>query len=137
MAIRNVIGKYLPLPPDPVPKNNTKKAYGTVQLTFVSFIQMKRMRNLCFVILQKQSLLSYIKTNSPHCETSTYPKAFEALGQVFIFYLLKTRTFIYVDKQNQAFVVYSTVLSDPEVQGKVLDLSGVHDYAYVLLGEVN
>jgi hypothetical protein len=29
------------------------------------------------------------------------------------------------------------VLNDPEVQGKVLDLSGVHDYAYVLLGEVN
>jgi hypothetical protein len=28
-------------------------------------------------------------------------------------------------------------LNDPEVQGKVLDLSGVHDYAYVLLGEVN
>jgi hypothetical protein len=28
-------------------------------------------------------------------------------------------------------------LNDPEVQGKVLDLSGIHDYAYVLLGEVN
>jgi hypothetical protein len=28
-------------------------------------------------------------------------------------------------------------LNDPEVQGKVLDLTGVHDYAYVLLGEVN
>jgi hypothetical protein len=41
MAIRSVIGKYLPLPPDPVPKNNTKKAYGTVQLSFVSFIQIK------------------------------------------------------------------------------------------------
>jgi hypothetical protein len=51
MAIRNVIGKYLPLPPDPVPKNNTKKAYGTVQLTFVSFIRMKRIRNLfCYLI---------------------------------------------------------------------------------------
>ncbi len=33
--------------------------------------------------------------------------------------------------------MYSTILSDPEVQGKVLDLSGIHDYAYVLLGEVN
>jgi hypothetical protein len=28
-------------------------------------------------------------------------------------------------------------LKDPEVQGKVLDLSGIRDYAYVLLGEVN
>jgi hypothetical protein len=99
MASRNVIGKYLPLPTTPVPGNNTKKAYGTVQLSF------------------KQSLLSYIKTHSPYCETSMNPKAFEELGQ------------------NQAFVVYSTVLNDPEVQGKVLDLSGVHDYAYVLLGE--
>jgi len=42
MAIRSVIGKYLPLPPDPVPKNNTKKAYGTVQLSFVSFIEIKK-----------------------------------------------------------------------------------------------
>jgi hypothetical protein len=28
-------------------------------------------------------------------------------------------------------------LNDPEVQGKVLDLSGIRDRAYVLLGEVN
>ncbi|UJR28384.1 hypothetical protein I4U23_009625 [Adineta vaga] len=99
MAIRTLIGKYLPLPSTPIPGNNTKKAYGSVQLTF------------------KQSLLSYIKTNSPHCETSMYPKRFEELGQ------------------NQAFVVYSTVLSNPEVQGKILDLSGIRDRAYVLLGE--
>ena len=33
--------------------------------------------------------------------------------------------------------MYSTILSSPDVDGKVLDLSGVHDYAYVLLGEVN
>jgi hypothetical protein len=99
MAIRTVIGKYSPLPPTPVPANNTKKAYGSVRLSF------------------KQSLFSYIKSHSPHCETSMYPKRFEELGQ------------------NQAFVVYSTVLNDPEVQGKVLDLSGVRDYAYVLLGE--
>ena len=38
IAIRNVIGKYLPLPSDPIPANNTKKAYGTVQLTFVIII---------------------------------------------------------------------------------------------------
>jgi hypothetical protein len=42
MAIRSVIGKYLPLPPTPVPQNNTKKAYGTVHLTFVSFIPKKK-----------------------------------------------------------------------------------------------
>jgi hypothetical protein len=51
MAIRSVIGKYLPLPPDPVPKNNTKKAYGTVQLSFVSFIQIKKIKDLLFVFL--------------------------------------------------------------------------------------
>lgn len=99
MAIRQVIGKYLPLPSAPIPGNNTKKAYGSVRLSF------------------QQSLLSYIKTNSPYCETAVNLKAFEELGQ------------------NQAFVVYSTILDDPEVQGKVLDLSGVHDYAFVLLGE--
>jgi hypothetical protein len=42
MAIRSEIGKYLPLPPTPVPGNNTKKAYGCVRLSFVSFIQMRR-----------------------------------------------------------------------------------------------
>ncbi|CAF3406638.1 unnamed protein product [Rotaria socialis] len=99
MAIRNVIGKYLPLPSAPVPGNNTKKAYGSVRLSF------------------KQSLLSYITSHSPFCTTSSYPKRFEELGQ------------------NQAFVVYSTILNNPEVQGKVLDLSGVRDRAYVLLGE--
>ncbi len=46
MAIRNVISKYLPLPPDPVPKNNTKKAYGTVQLTFVSWTMIKKIKGL-------------------------------------------------------------------------------------------
>ncbi len=66
-----------------------------------------------------------------------YPKAFEELGQVYMFYNLTNNIFIHIYEQNQAFVVYSTVLNDPEVQGKVLDLSGVHDYAYVLLGEVN
>ncbi len=44
MAIRSVIGKYLPLPPAPVPGNNTKKAYGTVQLSFVSFIKIRRVK---------------------------------------------------------------------------------------------
>ncbi|CAF0778296.1 unnamed protein product [Rotaria sordida] len=99
MAIRTIIGNYLPLPSTPVPGNNTKKAYGTVRLSF------------------KQSLLSYIKTHSSYCTTSMYPKRFEELGQ------------------NQAFVVYSTILNNPEVQGKVLDLSGIRDRAYVLLGE--
>ncbi|CAF0809116.1 unnamed protein product [Adineta steineri] len=99
LAIRALIGKYSPLPSTPIPGNNTKKAYGSVQLSF------------------KQSLLSYIQSHSPYCETSMYPKRFEELGQ------------------NQAFVVYSTVLKDPEVQGKVLDLSGIRDRAYVLLGE--
>ena len=42
MAIRDEIGKHLPLPPNPVPGNNTKKAYGNIQLAFVSFIQMRR-----------------------------------------------------------------------------------------------
>lgn len=41
MAIRSVIGEYFPLPPTPVPKNNTKKVYGSVKLTFVSLIQME------------------------------------------------------------------------------------------------
>ncbi|CAF2568611.1 unnamed protein product [Rotaria sp. Silwood2] len=99
MAIRTIIGNYLPLPSTPVPGNNTKKAYGSVRLSF------------------KQSLLSYIKTHSSYCTTSMYPKRFEELGQ------------------NQAFVVYSTILNNPEVQGKVLDLSGIRDRAYVLLGE--
>ncbi|CAF4538304.1 unnamed protein product, partial [Rotaria magnacalcarata] len=63
MAIRNVIGKYLPLPSTPVPGNNTKKAYGSVRLSF------------------KQSLLSYITSHSPFCTTSSYPKRFEELGQ--------------------------------------------------------
>jgi hypothetical protein len=40
MAIRSVIGKYLPLPTTPIPTNNTKKAYGSVQMTFVSFRKM-------------------------------------------------------------------------------------------------
>jgi hypothetical protein len=42
MAIRSVIGKYLPLPSIPVPANNTKKAYGSVRLAFVSFIKMRK-----------------------------------------------------------------------------------------------
>ena len=33
-------------------------------------------------LIQKQSLLSYIKARSPSCQTSTYPKRFEELGQV-------------------------------------------------------
>jgi hypothetical protein len=82
MAIRNVIGKYLPLPTTPVPGNNTKKAYGTVQLSFVSFSKIGRVKRRIFFIIQKQSLLSYIKTHSPYCETSMNPKAFEELGQV-------------------------------------------------------
>ncbi len=64
-------------------------------------------------------------------------KTFEELGQVWMLYNLTNKTDILIHAQNQAFVVYSTVLNDPEVQGKVLDLTGVHDYAYVLLGEVN
>jgi len=47
IAIRNVIGKYLPLPSDPIPANNTKKAYGTVQLTFVIIILL-HIRNIFF-----------------------------------------------------------------------------------------
>ena len=85
MAIRNVIGKYLPLPPDPIPANNTKKAYGPVQLSFVSRLQMKWPQSYtCFIFLKKQSLLSYIQSHSPHCETAPSPKTFEELGQVFI-----------------------------------------------------
>lgn len=41
MAIRKVISNYLPLPPTPVPANNTKKAYGTVRLSFVSIYRIE------------------------------------------------------------------------------------------------
>jgi hypothetical protein len=51
MAIRQVIGKYLPLPSAPIPGNNTKKAYGSVRLSFVGFTKIRR--------LQKNFLLSY------------------------------------------------------------------------------
>ncbi len=46
MAIREVISKYLPLPPTPLPGNNTKKAYGSVRLSFVSFTSMGRLEEL-------------------------------------------------------------------------------------------
>ena len=45
MALRTVIGKYLPLPSTPVPANNTRKAYGTVQLSFVSPVRVRISRN--------------------------------------------------------------------------------------------
>jgi hypothetical protein len=57
MAIREVISKYLPLPPMPVPGNNTKKAYGSVRLSFVSYIKRE--------IVKKMNLpLSY---RNNHC----------------------------------------------------------------------
>jgi beta-galactosidase len=37
LAIRQVIGKYFLLPSTPIPTNNTKKAYGTIQLSLVSW----------------------------------------------------------------------------------------------------
>ncbi|CAF1015590.1 unnamed protein product [Didymodactylos carnosus] len=40
-----------------------------------------------------------------------------------------------VISKNQAFVVYSTTLDDPEVHLKTLDLNGIRDRGYVLLGE--
>jgi hypothetical protein len=49
MAIRSVIGKYLPLPSIPVPANNTKKAYGSVRLAFVSFIKMGKKKRKRFL----------------------------------------------------------------------------------------
>jgi hypothetical protein len=51
MAIREVISKYSPLPPTPVPGNNTKKAYGTVQLSFVSFLKITRVNRRVFFYL--------------------------------------------------------------------------------------
>jgi hypothetical protein len=47
MAIRSVISKYLPLPTTPVPGNNTKKAYGSVQLSFVSFSKIGKRKTNC------------------------------------------------------------------------------------------
>lgn len=47
LAIRNVIGKYLPLPSSPIPTNNTKKAYGTVELTFVIIILL----HICHIFI--------------------------------------------------------------------------------------
>ena len=57
MAIRNVIGKYLPLPPDPIPANNTKKAYGPVQLSFVSRLQMKWPQSYTCFIFVKETII--------------------------------------------------------------------------------
>ena len=56
MAIRDVIGKYLPLPSTPVPQNNTKKAYGSVELSFVRFHQMTRIES------EEQIIYCFIET---------------------------------------------------------------------------
>lgn len=40
-AIRDAISKYLPLPSVPMPKNSTKIAYGTIPMTYVSYLSFE------------------------------------------------------------------------------------------------
>lgn len=70
-AIRDVVGKYLPLPDIPLPKPNAKLNLGTVQLGLYKTFQE-------------------IMEDSNQVTNSTYPLSFEALSQPNAYVLYST-----------------------------------------------
>lgn len=73
-VVRKLIGKYLPLPPGPIPPSTPKHAYGKVLLTKVSSLGV---------------LLNDLKPHS--WINSKYPLSMEVLGFYYGFVLYKTR----------------------------------------------
>lgn len=63
-------------------------------------------------------LIDLIQKSSDRCVLSDFPQSFEKLGQGY------------------GFVLYSTVLKNLDVNGKVLQIIGIHDRGYILIGNV-
>ena len=72
MNLRESISKYFPIPKVPIPANQTKKAYGKVQMTLNS------------------SLIKSIQKLSDSCVQTELPESFEKLGQGYGFILYST-----------------------------------------------
>ncbi|XP_028416196.1 beta-galactosidase-like [Dendronephthya gigantea] len=72
-AVRNVIGKYLPIPPGPIPPSGPKQAYGKVTMEQVISLQE---------ILNDFTIFSWTK--------SKYPISMEQLGYYYGFVVYKT-----------------------------------------------
>lgn len=86
--------------------------YIEVQKTLPSYIFCN------FFRFKHAPLIDVIQNISNKCIKSDHPQSFEKL------------------QQGYGFILYSTVLKDLDVHGKVLKIVGIHDRGYVLIGKV-
>jgi hypothetical protein len=63
-------------------------------------------------------LVKVVEDQTNKCVNSKYPLSFEKLGQGY------------------GFILYKTILEDANVNGKNISIEGIHDRAYIQVGDV-
>ena len=114
----------MPIPQVDIPANSTKLALGRVQMTHVIFIFVFINKNkmiflMILSFLKHIPLAEAVSLFSRKCVDSVKPQSFEKLGQGY------------------GFLLYTTILDDPNIDGKILSIPGVRDRAYVQIGSLS